>query len=780
MKVSHNALQKYFETPLPSAREIADVLTFGAFEIESVEKVLNDEVIDVDVLANRSGDCLSHRGIAKELSALLDIPLSYDPLTQTREALVLTENIEVRIEDTELCRGYSAALLDGVSVGPSPQWLREYLETLGQRSINNVVDATNYVMLELGQPLHAFDADKLGIQEGTQCIVVRSAHQGEKITSLTGDEYVLDESMLVISDGVTGGALALAGIKGGKIAEVDANTKRILLESAHFNYVSVRKTSQKLKLVTDASVRFQNQPPLSLALIALNEIVEVTKKVAGGACVGIAYSGMLPEQPYFVGVSNEEVSSLLGRECTDVDIETAFRRLHISYQKVSPRAHILEGAEALLGAQYKLGASVRNDSPTIFDCSSFTAYLYAQAGVQIPRVSVDQYVFGNNVEIPREGDLVFFNSRNGKIYTETVEYKKGTPVPEGVDHVGIVGKGDMLIHASRVQGKVVSEVLSESPLYKNIVGYRSMLPVEGERFVVTVPFERRDLRIKEDLIEEIGRILGYALIPSTPLPAYAGPVVPNLHFYYTEKIRQLLIGLGFTEVYTYTLGDKGDIELANALASDKSFLRSNLREGMKGALTKNIPYTPLWGEEEVRIFEIGTVFTHEGEFLHASIGFDTLAKKKEQKAKECLEKAVSHIARHCGFELTPAIEGNIVEWSISKYIEHLPMPEHYEWGPRKEGIQYKPMSTYPFVLRDIALWAPLGTPPETVEQIIRSHGGALLHRVDMFDRFEKEDKVSFAYHLVFLSYEKTLTDSEVGEDMEHISHALTEKEWEVR
>ena len=274
MKVSYNWLQEYFEEKLPNPGDLGDILTFHAFEIEEIEKVGDDYMIDVDVLPNRSSDCMSHRGIAREISTILDKKMKHDPLEGETLEVDESDKFKVEVKDNELCSRYAIAIIDGVKVGPSPEWLKKYLETLGQRSINNIVEATNYVMLNTGQPLLAFDAEKLKGGEHKK-ITVRSAKEGEKITTLAGDEYELDKSTLLITDGNSGLPIGIAGVKGGKIAEVDENTKDVVIESAHFNAVSVRKTSQKLKLWTDASTRFQNNPSQHLVGYALADVVEL-------------------------------------------------------------------------------------------------------------------------------------------------------------------------------------------------------------------------------------------------------------------------------------------------------------------------------------------------------------------------------------------------------------------------------------------------------------------------------------------------------------------------
>ena len=326
MKVSLKWLQKYFDEPLPNAQEVADAYTFHAFEIEEAE----GDLMDVKVLPNRAADCLCHRGLAKELAAILNIPLTRDPL---REPLPMWDvgrpTLRIEIKDPKKCLRYMGAVVKGVQVGPSPAWLKEALERVGQRSINNLVDATNYVMLDLGQPLHAFDAHRLVERGGACSIVVRDAKDGERITILTGDEYGLTPERLLIVDGNADTPIGIAGVKGGSVAEITNATTDIIIESANFDGTSVRRTAQALKLVTDAPLRFQNRPSPELCAYGMQAILELIQKVAGGDAVGVVDAYPNPATLSPVSTTLSRINGLLGSEFTTQEMQDVFLRLDL-------------------------------------------------------------------------------------------------------------------------------------------------------------------------------------------------------------------------------------------------------------------------------------------------------------------------------------------------------------------------------------------------------------------------------------------------------------------
>ena len=212
---------------------------------------LGDDVVDYEILANRP-DCLSVWGIARESAAVLGEHCVMPEIAVEEDGKGAFEDYAtVIVEDTENCPRYCARVIDEVKIGPSPKWMREYLYGAGVRPINNIVDITNFVMLETGQPMHAFDLSKVR----DQTIVVRRARQGEKLTTLDGKEHVLDDTMLVIADHEN--ATGLAGIMGGEESEIVEGTARVLFESAAFDRANNRVTARKLGMRTEASGRFE-------------------------------------------------------------------------------------------------------------------------------------------------------------------------------------------------------------------------------------------------------------------------------------------------------------------------------------------------------------------------------------------------------------------------------------------------------------------------------------------------------------------------------------------
>jgi phenylalanyl-tRNA synthetase beta chain len=248
MKVLLSWLRDYVEID-KSAQEVAEIFSNLGLPCEGIENLDNDAVIDVEVTSNR-GDCLGFIGIARELAAATGKELKMPKVELAESQKPVTELASVEIREPVLCPRYTARVIEGVKIGPTPDWMKNRLEAIGMRSVNNVVDATNYAMLEMGQPPHAFDYAKILGQK----IIVRKAVNGEQIISIDGTKCPLTDDMLIIADDKM--PVAIAGVMGGLDTEVSDATKAVLLEDAFFEPVSVRTTARKLSLPSEASFRF--------------------------------------------------------------------------------------------------------------------------------------------------------------------------------------------------------------------------------------------------------------------------------------------------------------------------------------------------------------------------------------------------------------------------------------------------------------------------------------------------------------------------------------------
>ncbi len=628
MKVSYTWLSKYFDKKLPTPEKLTELFNIHFSEVEGVEKIGDDTVLDVKVLPDRAHYALGHKGVAYETHVITGIPLGKivsEELVFPTDKKITAPKVEIK---SSLCRRYIARKIENIKIGKSPETIARSLETIGQKSINNVVDMMNYVMYDVGQPLHAFDADKV---KGT--IIVRLAKEGETMVTLDNRDIVLLTSDLVITDDE--GVLAIAGVKGGKRAEVNASTKDIIIEAANFDPTTVRRTATRLNLRTDASKRYEN---------------EITSE--------LAFAGM------------ENVTKLIAD--------------HVKGVKISPTNDV-----------YPYKAQMWSVEITLSEIS------------------------------------------------------------------------EML--GAKILEKEVLDILS-----------RVALDVENKKGTITVhvPPERLDLKIKEDVADEVGRLYGYDKIPSALPPKISGNLPIDKTFYHAEKVKNILVGLGFSEVQTYTLAAKGAFAISYPMASDKSALRESLSPRMTEALTRNALNAPILGLKDVKIFEIGKVFPKTGERMSLAIGSTS-----EKLVKEALVALNIPNAK---------IVNKISEIDFDEIVSKLPSAENISdlnFISLSKDKKYKPFSAYPFIVRDIAFFVPENTKEEevlsTLSAVTKSgaeyNGEYLVVKgPDCFDRFSKDGKTSFAFRMIFQSRVRTLSDEEVNGYMAIIQGLIASKDWEVR
>jgi phenylalanyl-tRNA synthetase beta chain len=320
MLISYKWLRELTGTSL-TPLELRERLTMVGLAIDAVEQTDGDSILDVEVPSNRP-DCLSHLGIAREV-AVIERSKVQSPKSKVFKTEGKTADFAaVEVEDLELCPRYAARVVRGIKIGPSPQWLADRLIEIGQRPINNVADITNYVLHEMGQPLHAFDLARLSERK----IVVRRARPGEILKTLDGVGRTLDQDMLVIADAKD--AVALAGIMGGLDSEISQTTTEVLIESAYFNPYSVRRTARKLGMDTEASRRFErgadceNVPPAQARCIEL--ICEIAGGVAAEDAIDVYPS---PLEPRTVRLRPARVESLTSLKVEEAEMQRILKAL---------------------------------------------------------------------------------------------------------------------------------------------------------------------------------------------------------------------------------------------------------------------------------------------------------------------------------------------------------------------------------------------------------------------------------------------------------------------
>ena len=659
MLFSYNWLKTYFPLGLPQIKEVEEGVIFHSFEVEGVEKKDEGYLLDIKVLPDRAHDCLCHYGIVGEIGAIFDLEknkISADYLTQGIPPSInsVLQTLVVENKNSDLCRRYVGRRMGGVEVSPSPDWLKSRLESVGQRSINNIVDATNYVMFDIGQPLHAFDADKV-----VGKIVIRLALLGEKITTLDNKEIILSEDILVIADEV--GPLAIAGIKGGNRAEVDVNTKNIILESANFEPVNIRRTSAILGLRTEASKRFENELSSEVADQGMDRLTDLIYQIAGAQKITVGPKVDVyptPLKPRQIEIVPEEINKILG-----INIEP----------------------------------------------------------------------------------------------------------------------GEMIKILNRLDTSVQEE---------------------EKKLSLVIPTRRIDLLETANIAEEIGRIYGYEKITPKILDTIHNKTTEKeatRRYKLANKLREILIKHGFSEIYGYAFTSQGEIEVANPLASDKSFLRSGLSLWFKERLAFNLSHL-LFDNELVKIFELGKVFKKENGQISEKTAFifGVASKGVKQKTQDLINRELMLIKDVLCQELkmkTCPPPDNFVQVDDSGSYSYGFIETSFDdlaglvgdfTEPNLQSFispagEYKKISIYPRIIRDIALFIPEKIEPNQVIGLIKENAGPLLIQDPvLFDIFSKGEKKSLAFRLVFQSYNKTLSDEEVGDLMVKIISSLEKEGWEVR
>ncbi len=743
---------------------------------------LDETIFEIEnVSLTQRPDLFSHQGMAFEMSACLRQPLVKKEKQIKTDRKLNQDLLKVKLEAEDLCPRYMAVVLQGVKIGPSPLWMQNRLKNLGLRPINNVVDITNYILFELGQPLHAFDAEKLKGKE----IIIRRAKNGEKILALDSREYELNVNDLVIAD--SSKPVALAGIMGGEETGVSEKTKTIVIESANFEPINIRKTSKRLNLITESSLRFEKGLPVPFAERGIKRAIELLEKFAQAKVVSKVYDlktllaqARLTKRRKIL-IDPQRIKKIIGQEIEEKEMLQILRVLGFEIKQIDLIKELVKLAQAQIGKPYKYGASTFIEAPDIFDCSSLTRWLYRQIGVELPRISAEQASSGEKIEVKnlQAGDLVFRKRKSDNlIFKKNSKSDFPKEFSQGIGHVGLLIAKDKVIHAESKKKKVVVEN-SKSFLNKNFVLAKRILK-EKKGLVVTVPDFRPDILTEEDLIEEIVRLYGISKIKPQPLKGELLPAKLIKEFLLKQELKDLLKSFGFFEVYNYSFSGEDELkekkkgfELINPINLKQKYLRQTLLPGLIKNYEKN---NSLF--DEFKIFEIGKVFNFEGEIIeedHLALLIYQKEKNTFWQMKGVLETILEKIGLNLekiSFEEIGSLglienEVGVFELNLEK-IYNLP----------KEAIVFKPISLYPAVKRDLAFLLDKNIKWGDIYKKIKEIN-PLIVKIELFDVFESEKfgkRRNLAFHIIYQSYERTLTSEEV-EGIEKKIVEILEKEF---
>jgi phenylalanyl-tRNA synthetase beta subunit len=800
----------------------------------------NETIIDAELTPNR-GDCLSMVGIAQEVAATfnrkLKLPKFFAPETNSNK------KVEVEVNEKVLCPRYIAKVIEGIKIEPSLEWMQKRLLAAGVRPISNVVDVTNYVMLEWGQPLHAFDFDKVsGQKASTPKIVVRRAKRGEKIETLDGTKRELTDSDLVIANSKK--PIAVAGVMGGANTEVDEKTTTIILEAAVFDGESVRKTAQRHANRTEASNRFEKGVPLQLPEIAIERAAELlianSEKPKAGAIgpnTDVLSSWIWVQH---VGLRLSSIEKVLGVKIEEGEIMEILKSLGFSPEKFDFRKE----ARKHVGKPYVFGAKYKTHGDMAFDCSYLTDYIYSLIGKFIGYTSLAQYEIGKPVadDELQPGDLLFIRGYIDKSVTDYyyvpenhsglvqqsqggVGYKKVTLKKEKeVGHNAIYIGGGRVIHARHYEydtknkkwkklptekAKVVEDDVSaflENPEY---LGARRYVENPNDFIKTTAPWWRLDVKIEEDLLEEIVRIYGYDKLPST-LPSGEIPKPQkNVSLNLKDLIKERLVAAGYSEVITYSfvsekqekyLDQESSLKITNPISKEQTCMRSSLVPSLLEVAVKNQE-----NFEKIKVFEIAKVYGKREEATKLALLVKLPTKDKSElytEIKGAIEGFVGHVTQGTldvkeisssaifgtgqGAKITlnkkPIGEIGIVKSEIeegmglkgSVAVAEISFDSLLANYNRK--TQFKPLPKFPVSKRDVNMIFEKTKKASNIISSINSLKTKYLLDFMIADIYQgkglPEDKKSVTIRLIIGSNDGTLTDEQIKETEQAVIEQL--------
>jgi len=730
MRVPYSWLMEYVKTDA-SPEQLAHVLTMGGLEVEEIEEwtsedgEASDQVLITSVTSNR-GDLLSMIGVARHTAALLDAPLELpdfarpetdDPL---RAETDLTEgDTRVQLVDVDGCPRYSALRITGVEVGPSPPWLAHRLEAAGIRPISNVVDATNYVVWEVGQPLHAFDHRLL--VEGH--IIVRRAEDGERMMTIDGEWRHLTAEDLVICD--PKGPVAIAGIMGGADTQMRELTRDVLLESAHFAPTLIRRSAQRIPLITEASYRFERYVDPNLTLPALARAAELVLETAAGEVVGPALDVCARDfEPRQVTMRPERCNAVLGTDLSADEMAALLERLGLEVRMQFSLS--VRGVEAYLDGSVPVA---EEDSESVSRRPSVDLEEPGALAVTIPTRRPD---------LEREIDLI-----------EEVAIVHGyenipMTMPASSQQPGLLTREQKLERRA-------SELMRAAGLCETLTFSMMGQPDLDALGVPEDAPERSALCLRDPMAEDQN------LMRTTMLPAMLDAARSNA--------RQRVADVALFEIGRVFLPGEGQLpEERRRLAA--------VAMGSAMTSTWNLPE----GAAEVDFYWVKGVI----EQLCDGLAIEDVAFGRAEHASLhpgcCATLIVAGEEAGAFGEVAPEVQeayhlprrAYVMELDLEALMKHARL-----------HVQYQPLPRLPAALRDLALVVPDDEvhSAATLTEATRQAAGEELESVNVFDLYRDPERVGegnkqIALRLSFRHPDRTLTDEEVDALMQAVTDRL--------
>lgn len=675
----------------------------------SLASYLHDAIVEIELTPDMAR-CLSMIGVAREVAALTEAPLHL-PADEWQPSGddSAEEYVAVEVADPELCHRYTAVLIKDVTIGPSPSWMQQRLTQAGMRPINNIVDITNYIMLEWGQPLHAFDYDILverarRVGDSRPTIIVKRAAANEKFTTLDDVNRTLDESMLMITD--TAGSVAIAGVMGGQESEVSETTTNILLESATFEGINNRRTSAQLRLPSEASYRFARGVPATLNPLAARHAAELMRQYAGGRIVpGMVDTYPVAQKEPIVYTTVSDMRRLLGMDVSAEQIVDALQRLDFTVEQVH---------------------EVRTDAP-----ADATFALHRDEG----EILIEAIPPWHRLDIAIPADLVEEVAR-----------------VIGYEHVGTTLINDALPAQRRNElfqtEETVRDILMAIGLQENI------------NHPLTTPENHEKLNAPHIVQTEDGRPATYVTVANPSVPEKRSmrrsmfvSVLENLarNLRYTDRLMSFEVG----RIY---LPEKGD-DLLPFEDRRVSICITGPRQ-LSAFQTINEPtaemdFFDLKGIVEALLQRLGFVSEHIEFRAQPDTGVF---------GPRCAELFVNGESIGLLGEIHPQVRaafGVSAARIGAAELRLLPLLKpHWELQPMQ------PISTYPPVVEDLAFEVAEMITAQDVKQAIQQGGDERLVAVDLFDIYRGEPLAvghkSMAYRLTYQSMQRSMNEKEVG------------------